>query len=266
MATRFEPRSPEVYRVRHGKVEIEVQAQGDGPLIVMLPSLGRDADDYGEAAQALAQAGMRVLRPAPRGVGNSTGAMTGISLHDYALDVAQVILHASAGPAIVLGHAYGNWVARATAADHPQLVRGVVVAAAASKDFDPRLRALIDRCEDASLPDETRLSALRAAFFAAGNDPLPWLKGWYPEVKRAQRAARAATRLESFWGAGTAPMLDLMARCDPFRLAHTRDENSLEFGSRVTERVVENASHALIPEQPAAVARAVMQWVQDLPA
>ena len=39
------------------------------------------------------------------------------------------------GRAVVVGHAYGNWVARMTATDYPELVRGVVIAAAASKNI-----------------------------------------------------------------------------------------------------------------------------------
>ena len=35
----------------------------------------------------------------------------------------------------MVGHAYGSWVARMTAADYPNLVRGVVIAAAAAKAY-----------------------------------------------------------------------------------------------------------------------------------
>ncbi|HSV53465.1 MAG TPA: alpha/beta hydrolase [Burkholderiaceae bacterium] len=251
--------------VRYADVQIEVVAQGRGPLVVMLPSLGRDSDDYGPVAEAFARGGYRVLRPAPRGMGRSAGPAHGISLHHYAQDVAKVIEYEANGPAVVIGHAYGNWVARTVATDYPRLVRGVVIAAAASKNFDPRLRGYIDKCEDASLPDEERLKYLRMTFFAPGSDPKPWLQGWHPEVKKLQRAAREATKAEEFWGAGGVPMLDLMANEDPFRLPATRDENRREFGARVSAVVIPNASHALIPEQPAAVADAVSRWMHGLP-
>jgi pimeloyl-ACP methyl ester carboxylesterase len=38
-----------------------------------------------------------------------------------------------------------------------------------------------------------------------------------------------------------------------------------EFGDRVTVVVIENASHALIPEQPKAVVNALVTWVSSLP-
>jgi pimeloyl-ACP methyl ester carboxylesterase len=114
------------------------------------------------------------------------------------------------------------------------------------------------------LPDEERLKYLRLTFFAPGNDPKSWLNGWHPEVKKAQRAARAATRTEEFWSAGNVPVLDLMAADDPFRLPETRNENRDELGSRVSLAVVPNASHALIPEQPALVVDAITAWLGQL--
>ena len=74
-----------------GDTQIEILAQGEGPLAVLLPSLGRGAADFDEIAERLADAGLRVLRPEPRGIGQSRGPMTGIDLHDYADDVAAVI-------------------------------------------------------------------------------------------------------------------------------------------------------------------------------
>ncbi|MDB5965516.1 MAG: hydrolase [Polaromonas sp.] len=251
--------------VNYADVQIEVVAEGTGPLVVMLPSLGRDSDDYGPVAEAFVRDGYRVLRPAPRGMGRSTGQSTGVSLHSYARDIASVIEQDGGGPAVIVGHAYGNWVARTVATDFPKLVRGVVIAAAASKQYDPKLSGYIDKCEDASLPDEERLKYLRMTFFAPTSDPRPWLHGWHPDAKKVQREARAAVRTEEFWGAGSAPMLDLMASNDPFRTPATREENRIEFGSRVTAVVIPSASHALIPEQPVAVAAAVSQWMQSLP-
>jgi pimeloyl-ACP methyl ester carboxylesterase len=38
-----------------------------------------------------------------------------------------------------------------------------------------------------------------------------------------------------------------------------------EFGARATVVVIPNASHALIPEQPAAVVDAIVAWIGKLP-
>jgi pimeloyl-ACP methyl ester carboxylesterase len=38
-----------------------------------------------------------------------------------------------------------------------------------------------------------------------------------------------------------------------------------EFGERASVVVIPNASHALIPEQPAAVVEAIVAWIGKLP-
>ena len=251
--------------VHYNDVQIDVVIDGSGPAVVLLPSLARDSDDYDEVAEGLAAAGFRVLRPKPRGIGRSTGPMTKITLHDFARDIAEVVKKLGGGKAVVVGHAYGNWVARMTAADHPDLVRGVVIAAAAAKQYAPELSTAVTKAGNLSLSDEERLAALRFAFFAPGNDPTVWLKGWHPEIRDSQRAAVAAVKQDEWWSGGTAPLLDLQAANDPFKPEAKRNEMKDEFGSRVTVMVIPNASHALIPEQPKAVVEALSRWIKSLP-
>ncbi len=251
--------------VRYDGIAIDTIVEGTGPAVVLLPSLARDSEDYDTVAEGLARRGLRVLRPQPRGIGKSTGPLAKITLHDLARDIAEVIRQLGDGRAVVVGHAYGNWVARMTAVDHPALVRGVVIAAAASKNYDSRLRAEIDKAGDATLPAAARLSALRHAFFAPASDPTSWLAGWHPHVREAQRAAAAAVPQAAWWPGGTAPLLDLQAARDPFRTEETRQEMKAEFGNRVTVAVIADASHALFPEQPQRVAVALADWIARLP-
>ena len=252
--------------VRYDNVVIDVIVDGQGSqTVVLLPSLARDSEDYDAVAQGLANAGYRVLRPQPRGIGKSTGPMSGISLHDFARDVSETVKALGGGHAVIVGHAFGNWVARMTAVDYPQMVRGVVIAAAAAKQYDPKLSAGINIAGDPAKPEAERLKALQYVFFAPGNDPKIWLEGWHPEVREAQRAAVAAVKQSDWWSGGTAPLLDLQAGSDPFKPADKRNEMKDEFGSRVTIAVVPNASHALIPEQPQAVVEALAGWIKTLP-
>ncbi len=251
--------------IHYNDIQIDVVIDGSGPAVVLLPSLARDSDDYDEVAEGLAAAGFTVLRPKPRGIGRSTGPMTKITLHDFGRDIAEVVKKLGGGKAVVVGHAFGNWVARMTAADHPDLVRGVVIAAAAAKQFGPELSAAVTAAGNLSLSDEDRLKALRFAFFAPGNDPTVWLHGWHPEIRDNQRAAVAAVKQDEWWSGGTAPLLDLQAANDPFKPEAKRNEMKDEFGSRVTVMVIPNASHALIPEQPKAVVEALSRWIKSLP-
>ncbi len=251
--------------VRYDNIQIEVVVEGEGPAVVLLPSLARDSDDYDEVAEGLTAAGFRVLRPKSRGIGRSSGPMTNVSLRDFARDIAEAVEKLGQGRAVIVGHAYGNWVARMTATDHPRLVRGVVIAAAAAKQFAPELIKAVTDAGDLSLPKDARLAALRVAFFAPGNDPTVWLTGWHPEIRNAQREAAAAVRQDEWWAGGTAPLLDLQVAQDPFKPESARNEIKQEFGNRVSVAVIHNASHALIPEQPKAVVDALTTWIKRLP-
>ena len=255
--------APERTVIALGDVRIEIWAQGEGPLIVLLPSLGRGAADFEPIASRLAQAGYRVLRPQPRGIGQSTGPMTSVTLHDFARDIAAVIQHYG-GPAVIAGHAYGNWVARMTATDHPHLVRGVVIAAAAAKKYPPELSVAVTKSGDVSLPKEERLKYLRGTFFASGSDPSIWLEGWHAEASESQRLAGLATKQAEWWSAGKVPLLDLQADNDPFHPIERMNELKDELGDRVSVAVIKNASHALLPEQPKAVVEAIVAWVRKL--
>ena len=259
--------------VSRDNIDIEVLSQGSGPLIVMLPSLGRSGEDYDAVAAMLASRGFRVLRPQPRGIGRSKGPMDGLNMHDLAADVARVIENENKGPVIVVGHAFGNFVARQIAADRPDLVRGVVVAAASSgkvppgsteKPIGPEIRQAIDGPSDMSLPESKRLEYLQIAFFAPGNDARVWLGGWNSEVHHMESHAREHTPVDDYFAAGTAPILDLQAGNDP--VAPRRFSGVLKslLGDRVTIVVIPNASHALFPEQPDAVAQAIAMFARRI--
>jgi pimeloyl-ACP methyl ester carboxylesterase len=248
-----------------GEARIEVIAEGEGPLLILLPSSSRDSEDFDAIAASFAAAGLRVLRPQPRGMGASVGPMEHLTLHDFAADVAAVIAAEDSGPAVVLGHAFGQWIARSLAADRPDLVRGVVLAAAAAKNPPPELREHLARCVDTDLPDATRLAALRVAFFAPGHDPSEWLSGWHKAAGAAQRAASAATPRQEWWAAGTAPVLDVQAQHDPWRPRDTLNQMRDDLGAdRVTVVVIPDASHALIPEQSAKLIEVVLNWIRGL--
>src|SRR5258708_34189768 len=98
--------------VRRPDVAIEALAQGRGPRIVLLPSLGRGAWDFDPIAARLARGGYRVLRPQPRGIGASRGPLTGIDLHHSAADIAAAIGHDGRAAGFVVGHAFRNPLAR----------------------------------------------------------------------------------------------------------------------------------------------------------
>jgi pimeloyl-ACP methyl ester carboxylesterase len=257
--------------VRYDNVQIEVNAQGTGPVIVMLPSLGRSGRDYDQVADYLQADGFRVVRPEPRGIGQSKGPMENLTVHDFARDVAAVVEHENKGPIVVVGHAWGNFAARMLAADRPDLVRGVVMAAASAgkvppgsteKPINAEMRQAIDGAGDMSLSEEQRLIYLRKAFFAPGNDPKVWLGGWHQATHDAEDNARNITPVDDYFAAGSAPILDLQGDADT--VAPKRFSGVLKsmLGDRVQVVVLKNAGHAMAPEQPKAMADAIATFAK----
>lgn len=254
--------------VERGEVRIAVHAFGNGPRIVMMPSLGRGAADFFDIAERLARAGYRVLCPEPRGLGGSAGPLKNITLHDYAADIAAVIEHDGGEPTVVAGHAFGNFVARTMGADHPKLVRAVVLLAATHTwPLSQDLRDSINKCHQMDLPEAVRLKHLQHVFFAPGNDASVWLEGWDEEVMHAERAATEATPKAEWWTAGTAPVLDVLSLKDPLSPPESIYTYRDQWGAdRVTLARIDNAAHALLPEQPAAVAEAIIAYMKKLAA
>jgi pimeloyl-ACP methyl ester carboxylesterase len=246
-------------------VTLEVYVEGAGPALVVLPSYGRDGgEDFDYFAGKVSAAGFMVLRPQPRGTAGSKGKMEGVTLHDLGADIAMVIRKLGAGRAIVLGHAFGNGVARVIAADHPSLVRGVILAAAQCSSVDPEISKTPHQACDLAAPNEKRLAALRRGFFASGHDASIWLQGWYPETMKMEVSSASTVPPSEFWTAGSAPVLEIIPDADPFKPRACWEELRQQLGSRVTTEVVHDASHALFPEQPDRVVDAVLAWSRGL--
>jgi pimeloyl-ACP methyl ester carboxylesterase len=197
--------------------------------------------------------------------------MDNLSVHDFARDVAAVVDHEKKGPIVVVGHAWGNFAARMLAADRPDLVRGVVIAAASAgkvppgsteKPINAEMRQAIDGAGDMSLSEEQRLIYLRKAFFAPGNDPTVWLGGWHDETHDAESHARNTTPVDDYFAAGSAPILDLQGESDT--VAPRRFSGVLKsmLGDRVQVVVLKNAGHAMAPEQPKAMADAISAFAK----
>jgi len=252
--------------VERGDVRIEVLAQGKGPAVVMIPSLGRPAEDFDDLSRRLANAGYLALRPQPRGIGASRGPMKGLTLHDFSRDVAAVIDRYGGGPAVVAGHAFGNFVARTTAADFPRKVRAIALLAATHTwPLRPELRDSINKSHQMDLPAEVRLKHLQHVFFAPGNDARAWLDGWREDVMHMEREATEATPKPEWWTAGTAPVLDLQSELDPLSPPESRNCYVELMGThRVTVSLVPGAAHALLPEQPEAVAQAMLDYLRKI--
>ncbi|CAF3562344.1 unnamed protein product [Fusarium graminearum] len=152
----------------------------------------------------------------------------------------------------------------------PSLARGVVMAAASAGKLPPgstekpfsRLRTEIDGSGDMSLPESKRLEYLQAAFFGPEGNPRLWLDGWSEAAHKAQAHARIYTPVDEYFSAGeTVPILDLQAEHDAVVV---KDVMKPCLGDRVTVQVIKNAGHAMAPEQPEAMANAIIDFTKSL--
>ncbi len=250
--------------IARGDAILDVVTEGRGPTIVLLPSSLRDSLDFDPLARLLAGAGLQVLRPQPRGMGRSSPPPAGMTLETLADDVAAVIDACSDGPAVVLGHAYGHWVARVTAWQHPGRVRGVVALGAAAREFPAGMADALAVASDPGQEREARLAALRHCMFAPGSDPTPWLEGWYPQWRTAYRTASQWPARDAWYSVATCPLLDLQGEQDRWRPPHTRQELAEALGPGVTVQVIKGAGHALVPEQTEAIAHATGAWLRAI--
>jgi pimeloyl-ACP methyl ester carboxylesterase len=248
-------------RIARGKVELCVRQIGQGGKgdVVMLPSLGRGSHDFDDLAKCVAQAGYRVTLPEPRGIGGSSGALADQTLHDFGDDIAAVIEQTMPATATIVGHAYGNRVARTVASDHPRLVeRLILIAAGGIVPIRPEILEAMRGCMTPTLTREERLRYLAKAFFAPGHDPSVWLEGWWPEVAVAQSAAVRATNTEDWWEAGGKPIVVLQASDDAIAPRANAEDLKRRLGERVEIVDIADAGHAMLPEQPEQIARAVL--------
>jgi pimeloyl-ACP methyl ester carboxylesterase len=251
----------------HGDAWIDVLIDDKGrsrESIVLLPSSQRDSLDFNDVAEGLADQGFRVLRPQPRGMGGSSAPLAGMTLQTLAADVAQVIQQLGGGRAIVAGHAYGHYVARVTDLQHPANVRGVVLLAAAAREPLAELSTSLDIAADNTRPEAERLGHLRRAFFAPGSDASVWLEGWYPQWRAIYRLAAASPPKAHWWETSHSPILEVQGAQDPWRPPASRSELQNKLGDTVSLCVIDDASHALIPEQPEQVIAAMVAWARGL--
>lgn len=259
-----------------GASQIEALVDGKGLLVVLIASLGRSAHDFDDLTRRLVADGYRTARPQPRGIGRSQGKMTGVSLQDLAGDVAAVIDGLGGGPAVLIGHAFGQRVARMLSAIRPDLCRAVVMLAAGGKVPVPeRARDALQACFDDTLPADQHIEHVRYAFFAPGNDPTVWSGGWHREVAdmqiatttglgRREAATSSATSVDAWWAGGNAKMLVVQGLQDTVAVPENGRQLKAEAGNRVELAEIDGAGHALLPERPDEVAAHVLDFLKRL--
>lgn len=65
--------------VKEDQRSIHVEVLGEGLPVVLIPSLGRGAQDFDDLKMRLVDAGYQVILPQPRGIGQSSGLTVGLA-------------------------------------------------------------------------------------------------------------------------------------------------------------------------------------------
>jgi pimeloyl-ACP methyl ester carboxylesterase len=261
--------NPEVRLQQHrnidaGDATLECTLRGSGAPVVLLANAGCSTGYFDHLASVLVAGGFQTISINMRGVGGSRGSLDGATLHDLAGDVAGVIEAIGCGPVHLVGHAFGNRIARCLAVDQPPLVRSVTLLAAGGL-IGPSapLGTNFRDATQARMNGSDCVTTLGAHWLSPASDPkvLEQVECW-PAVLVAHLATSRNVPLEYWWSAGAAPLLAIQGLDDeaaPPGNGHALRE---QLGERVRVVDLPNAGHFLLLEQPDAVARAVSAFLK----
>ena len=242
--------------------------------VVLVASLGRPVSDFNELRSALSEAGYRTLAVESRGIQTWVGGgFSKYQLSDLAADAHAVIADAGIAPnerVHLVGHAFGNRVARTFATLYPQQTAGLVLVAAGDKtdNMPPEVARALRLSTLGFIPWSLRGEAVAGVFFSRGNAvPEYWQRGWSSWGAIGQVRAAKSVNNQNFNAGGSGPMLVLQAQDDV--IAPPKDAGELlktTYGARVDLVPVPHAGHALLPEQADLIAQAIVAFLRAHPA
>jgi pimeloyl-ACP methyl ester carboxylesterase/uncharacterized protein GlcG (DUF336 family) len=130
------------------ELRLHYRRMGAGDPMLLLHGVTDNAAYWGWTARELAKR-YQVFGLDQRGHGLSDAPASGYTMRDYVTDAASFVEQAIGKPAVVIGHSFGASVAFRLAAEHPELVRALVLE-------DPPFRNLKPVHPSAEQADELR--------------------------------------------------------------------------------------------------------------
>lgn len=255
--------------VRLADTTIEYFSEGQGDVVVLLPGGGLNVSYMEGLAQSLSKAGYRVVRINPQGAGTSKSAVDAVTLRDLAGDVAGVIEALDVGPVHVTGHAFGNRVARMLAADHPELVRSVILLAAGGKvAATPEADAALEVVFSPTATDEEYLASMKYMVGDpkdAKNAGEALRRSRAPEAGAIQFRAAATADLDDWWApAGKIRYLALQGSHDQAAPPENGVLLRKDLGDRVTLVSLKGAGHLMLVTRPKETAKEIVAFLESL--
>jgi pimeloyl-ACP methyl ester carboxylesterase len=107
---------------------------GDGPLIVATPAMLDLRSELRFLTPLLVKAGFRVVTVDQRGMGETTATWPQYGSTPLAHDLIALLRHLDAGPALIYGTSNGAAAGVYAAAEAPELIRGLILAAPFVRD------------------------------------------------------------------------------------------------------------------------------------
>lgn len=245
-------------------VTLECAVYGAGDPVVLLANAGCSIGYFDDLASTLATSAFQAICINMRGVGESYGSLDDATLHDLAADVAGAIEILGCGPAHLIGHAFGNRIARCLAADCPSLVRKVVVLAAGGLIAPPTgpIGTHFRNASEVRMNGSDCVTRLGARWLSPASDPriLSAVECW-PAVFIAHLGTSRNVPLHEWWSAGTAPLLVVQGLDDEAAVPGNGYALREQCGERVRVVDLPHAGHFMLLEQPEAVAGAVLEFL-----
>lgn len=226
--------------------------------IVMLPSLGRGAADFDDLVAAVHAAGFTALALEP-----PAAVPAGSTLHDLAALVIAAMDERGWQRVHLLGHAFGQRLARCVVADHPERVATLTMLAAGGLvEMEPTIARSLVACFDESVPAEEHMAHVQRVFFAEGNDASVWAGGWLTATAALQRAAVQATPPGEWTSAAAERVLVVQGLQDACAVPENGRRYVAMHPDIATLVEIDGAGHALLPERPTAIAAAVIDFLR----
>ena len=248
-------------------VAVHFVEHGTGVPLVALHGAGVDHREIEAAVEAIVPGtGYRRIYPDLPGMGRSTtDGLTGND--DVVKLLGDFIDHLAEGPALILGHSYGGYLARGVAAHRPDAVLGLALLCPIAE----RSRNVPDHQavrRDADAYDELE-PAQRAGFDEYFVVRTPATARRYrdhvvPGTTLVDETALgrifSAWRVDVGSHAVTAPTLIAAGRRDSV-VGYSDATDLLECYPHATLAVIEGAGHALMHERPALLAALLRDWL-----
>jgi pimeloyl-ACP methyl ester carboxylesterase len=262
----------ELMQVTNGTIAYD--DEGNGPLVVCVPSMGDVRAEYRFLKPRLLEAGYRVITMDVRGHGESSVGWSDYSVAGVGTDIVALIKQSGAASGLVIGESMAAGAAVYAAAQEPQLIDGLILVGPFVRDTAPlwqsRLLGLVitfplwgrafwryyyNSLYPTKKPDD--FAAYRVALYnnLGERGRLAALRGMLVASKAA-----AGERLDKV----KAPVLVLMGSRDPDFKQPEQEARYVAERLHASVQMVEGAGHYPHAEMPEIAAPIILNFLQQV--